>query len=396
MKTKKIFLALSLIVSVGLLTQCEKYGGRGGGGTPEADPDSDRPAWAGGNTDDNIHSKGNDDSGTTRGGDYGDLYQLLRSLYADEVEDLLGSGVPIMLEIAGEYYVQPVGNDGLPLELNEEGELVDATQALEVEFGRLNIVRSPTSVLDQALVEALKVLDPDNGSATITQDFCGRLTSTYLDGAETIVKTIDSPRENMAIYRTIMQDLTDERLAFLNNTAEGEDPLDPLMVAASCFAGGSDKTGTVDLDEVVYINGFMNCTGNNPILNEWEFDFNQDNKYYYNFEEPVIYGDPYEYDREATYGNRYIQFLVWNDEYFPDDENGNSGGPVFSILNIMEGLDTWHGIGEKPEFTYEWGVASNTSVEGFAMAVDDAVQVLDFVHGDSNVRFMPDYTPQSD
>ena len=295
-----------------------------------------------------------------------------------------------MFEIAGEYYVQPVGNDGLPLELNEEGELVDATQALEVEFGRLNIVRSPTSVLDQAMVEALKVLDPDNGSATITQDFCGRLTSTYLDGAETIVKTIDSPRENMAIYRTIMQDLTDGRLAFLNYTAEDEDPLDPLAVAASCFAAGSDKTGTVDLDEVVYINGFMNCVGNAPILNDHE------NKYYYNFEAPGAGQGQFQHSR-GVYEDRYIQFLVWDNVYYPYVD-GVSVGPIFNIKDVFEtgaldfnGQTGYHGTGPRPEFTYKAAAFVPTGVQGFAIAVDDAVQVLDYVHGDSNIEFLPGY-----
>lgn len=383
MKTKKIFLALSLLVSVGLLTQCEKYGDRGGGGTP--DDDSDRPEWAGGNTDDNIHSKGNDDSGTTRGGDYGDLYVLFR--------DLDNSGVPELVEIDGEYYVQPLDVDGYIVERysaenteDEElwGELIDPTAVIEVDFGRLNIVRSPTSVLDQAYEEALKVLDPDNADlhpVTISLDFCGRLTSHYFneDLGEYVDKTIDSPRENMAIYRTIMQGLDpDDMPSYLAG-------LNPLSVAASCFAAGSDKTGTVDVDEMIYINGFMNCYGNSPIINEDELDFEGNPKQYYNFHAPL-----FEYNREETYNNRYIQFNVWDGVYDPGNPDN-----IFSIWEVFEytGFD-WKGIGDRPQFTYVWGGdLGNTSVEGFAMAVDDAVQVLDFVHGDSNIEFVPGYTP---
>ena len=195
MKNKRILYLLCLILSAGLMTQCEKYGSHGG--PKEPDEDSDRPEWAGGNTDANDHIKGNDDSGTTRGGDYGDLYILLR----DEV-----NGVPEPTVINNESYVQPIDVDGNLIPLTVEGEVEEDYLYLvqEVDFGRLNIVRSPTTVLDQAYAEALKVLNATG--AVISLDFCGRLISTYPDqvSGESIVKTIDSPRENMAIYRAIM------------------------------------------------------------------------------------------------------------------------------------------------------------------------------------------------
>jgi len=41
-------------------------------------------------------------------------------------------------------------------------------------------------------------------------------------------------------------------------------------------------------------------------------------------------------------------------------------------------------------FMYRWGLDDYlTHVDGFAAAVDDAVQVLEFVHGDSNIEFLP-------
>lgn len=379
MKTKPFFLLLSCLLTLGLLTQCERYGQNFL--DPLVDEDSDRPEWAGGNTDLNDHINRNEDSGTTRGGDYGDLYVLKRDI----------NGVPEMIQIGEEYYVQPIDENGNELELDEEGELVDPTLAQEVDFGRLNIVRSPESVLSDAFEEAMKVLTAPG--ASITLDFCGRLTSTYPDPltGEIIVKTIDSPREDMSIYRYIMRymfrsiDGEPNRLAFL-----GEEPynFDPLMIAASCFAAGSDKTGTVDIDEVVYINGFMDCIGLNPILNEHEYDFNYDNKYYFNFGD--CYQDEqymFQYRRSDAYADRYIQFLVWDNTYYPIDENGDSEGPVFSVLEVMEGL-----VDGQSKFTYQWGTQDyETHVRGFAIAIDDAVQVLDFVHGDSNIRFLPDY-----
>lgn len=335
--------------------------------TTSEDEDSDRPEWAGGNTDANIHSKGNDDSGVPRGVDYGDLYQLLRT----------DNGVPVMWQepTTLEWYVQPVDINGNPLDLNAEGELEDPSLATEVEFGRLNIVRSPQSVLDQALNEAMKVLAAPG--AQISLDFCGRLTSTYPDPvtSEIIVKTIDSPRENMALYQYIMKHMFENtaennynnRLGFL-----GEPPynFDPLTIAASCFAAGSDKTGTVDIDEVVYINGFIECEGLNPILNEHE------NKYYYNFSEPMLGNAQFQYSR-GVYEDRYLRIVTLNG-------NGTYTEDIKSVKEAMEDAGL---------FTHVWGEVDETKVSGFALAVDDAVQVLDYVHGDSNIEFLPDYIP---
>lgn len=349
--------------------QCERYGNN----VLSGDDDSDAPEWAGGNTDSNPHINKNDGSGTTRGGDYGDLYVLLRS----------DNGVPEMTQIGSEWFVQPVDENGLPLELNAEGELVDPEAATEVEFGRLNIVRSPPSVLDQAFEEAMAVID---AADLITLDFCGRLTA-WNGGV--ITKTIDSPRENMALYRYLMRYMFEDteennynnRLGFL-----GEPPynFDPLMVAASCLAAGSDKTGFITIDEVVYINGFIDCIGLNPILNEHEYDFNYDYKYYFNFGDCDGEGMEFQYNRQNTYQNRYMQFQVWENTYYPVDEFGNCNGPIFPIDYYFE----LNGM-----YTYRWGDMPANRVSGFALAADDAVQVLDFIHGDSNIRFLPGFTP---
>jgi len=341
--------------------------------TLSEDEDSDRPDWAGGLTDENPHIRGNETSGTTRGGDYGDLYQLLRD----------PNGVPEMVEVvlnSGEYFVQPIAYDSegnvVELDLNEEGEVIDTNyEPIEVEFGRLNIVRSPQSVLDQAFDESMKVLAAPG--AVLSLDFCGRLTSTYPDpvSGETIVKTIDSPRENMALYQYIMKHMFENtaennynnRLGFLG---EVPNSFDPLTIAASCFAAGSDKTGTVDIDEVVYIDGFIDCTGLNPILNLHE------NKYYYNFSEPMLGGAQFQYSR-GVYADRYLKIVTLNGD-------GTYNEEIKSVKAAMEDAGL---------FTYMWGKVDATRVSGFALAVDDAVQVLDYVHGDSNIEFLPDYVP---
>jgi hypothetical protein len=331
------------------------YGSKSGGmGVP--DSDSDRPEWAGGKTDQNPHKKGNDESGTTRGGDYGDLYQLLR----DE------NGVPEMIQIGLEYFVQPIGADGSPLELDAEGELVDPLLAISVEFGRLNIVRSPQSVLDQAMGEALKVI---NTGEKFSVDFCGRLTIwNTVEGALSITKTIDSPRESMAIYQEIMNNGFNNKLTKLLGTG-----IDPFMLAASSFAAGSDKTGTVDVDEVVYINGFIDCVGCDPIDNDYEYDFGGAIKQYFNFGNLSGGNNPFTYNRVTTYNDRLLKILVLN-------PNGTYSYETVSVLQAME---------DRGLFRYRWMGTPLTHVDGFAATVDDAVQVLEFVHDDTNIEFLP-------
>ena len=330
----------------------------------DSDDDSDRPPWAGGNNSENPHSKGNTDTGVPKGMDYGDLYMLPR----DE------NGVP---ELTEDNFVQPVDVYGDPLPLNDEGELINPELATEVEFGRLNIVRAPQSVLDAGLMEALKPLT--EVGAVISVDFCGRLTSTYTDPvtSETIVKTIDSPRENLAIYQYIMQNLFEGNgnlLRFLHPE------FDPLEIAASCYAAGSDKTDIIDIDELVYINGFLDAFGLNPIINTGEVDARGNDKKYFDFGD---YG--FFYDREATFGDRFIQFAVWDGTFY------GSNGPIFSIFEYMTGgmdvTDTY----SSPSFQFTYSdTYPNDFVAGFAKAADDALQVLDLVHGDSNITPVPD------
>jgi len=382
MKNKKFIFIAGLLFVLGSFIQCERSEVLRG---PGVDDDSDRPEWAGGNTDANEHNKQGD--GGTNGGntvDYGDLYVLLRD----------ADGVPEMRKIdvfdeeglpdGSIYVVQPVDVNGETVELDGEGGVVDPTQAIPVDFGRLNIVRSPQSVLDQALGEALKVI---NAGVAFSLDFCGRLSIWNYDevvdsetfGELIVTKTIDSPRENMAIYQEIMNNGFENdllKLKLWNELSLEAYDIDPFTLAASCFAAGSDKTGTVNIDEVVYINGFMGNYGCDPLINVNEEDkYNDwDWKHYWNYGDCdcQLDGDqPFTYNRNV-YQNREIKILSIN----PDGTWTQVVEKVFDALTDR-GLFTYKNVGDLER------------VDGFAAAVDDAVQVLEFIHGDSNIEFLP-------
>jgi len=180
----------------------------------------------------------------------------------------------------------------------------------------------------------------------------------------------------MALYQEIMNNGFESNLTKLklwNELSSPADYIDPYKLAASCFAAGSDKTGTVNIDEVVYINGFINCLGCNPIPNENEYDRNNDYKWYFNFGDCDCHS-MFQYNRDA-YKDRDLKILQLNAD----------GTYEYVYKTVWEAMDD-NGL-----FMYRWGDAENlTHVDGFAAAIDDAVQVLEYVHGNTNIEFLPD------
>jgi hypothetical protein len=161
----------------------------------DGDDDSDRPDWAGGDKDANPHrGDGNAGGDSKKGGDYGDIWIVLRD----------DTGLPI-LDANGN--LQPCGDVECTTEnliaLTVDGELPPGATPIEVEFGRLNIARSPDSVLEHSLVEALSKLDGLTWDVDVKVDEAGRLT---IGDA-----TIDSPLENLAIYEAKVTSPTPSR-----------------------------------------------------------------------------------------------------------------------------------------------------------------------------------------
>jgi len=403
MKKLSIFLLCVAVLVMFLGLNCAKYpsgpdksqnqsalqgnghGGPGGNGhdhdpsgDDEGDEDSDRPPWAG-DPSQNPNIGRNPNSGVTKGGMYGDLYILYRDdngePYLDEEGRVLviafvssgynEDGEPILVYDSEGFPIQYAeeGEEGFTLEYTVEDDLIipDGVAPAGVDFGRINLVRSPPQILASALAEAGKTLTASN-VISITQDFCGRLMAIYEevdDEGDNLTNTIDSPRENMAIYKDIMLGGTVAGwLAphFASGALQGN-----LMdVAASCFAAGGDKTGTVIIDEIVYVNTFLGVNATTgPGIVESYFDFSG-----------------YDYNR-AVYDDRYIIMKLVDGSY---DENREP-------ITINEAAGDGH-FG----YTGKWNQDPNWSgIRGFRTAADDAVQVLEFVHGDSNIEYVWNY-----
>lgn len=302
----------------------------------EPSEDSDRPVWAGvkgGKSGGGGKPAG---AGVKKGDLFGDMVVILRD----------ANGVPILttdglVQVIAYYY--PEGSTSLvPLKdasgnlviipYNAEGDLLPTVTVggvtydvfgAEVELGRLSVGRAPTKVLDHALKEALAKL---TSATTISLDATGRLT---VDGV-----TIDSPLENLALYLDYMKDGS---IAGVTLPA-GFNP-------ASLFAAAADKTGTISVDTIVYMNSILGI--NNLAANQY-YDFSTTN-----------------YDRYTTWKDATATVLVLKDGVY-----------VPTVVNLYEVVFN----------STNW--VDPTAVGGaddFAAAANDYLQVIEFVH-DNAVR----------
>jgi len=323
-----------------------------------ADDDSDRPDWAGKDSSGETPGNQNPNPGEIMGDDYGDLWVVLRDGNGEPIPDANGC-------------LQPVAADGTVLAMVViEGscELLEADAELvqEVEFGRMSVVRSPDFVLASSLEEAMNTI---NSAKAITLDAGGRLLLTRdveIDGVLTeIVKAIDSPLENIALYQQIMlngflpglvHDAT-----FLGNMAylqcaDGPGNADPpaetlepndFNQAAAFFAAAADKTGTISLDMIVNVNGWLGLNGDDNGPAEY-FDFNG-----------------YGHNAQLRYAGISPTLLTG-----PVDQG--DGLDWFFIApriilneNLFNTPPSWYAAGGATEFT---------------RAADDALQVIEFIH----------------
>ena len=358
---------------------------------------AERPLGAGNGGGGGGSGSGDDVSETT---DYGDLIIL----YRDE------DGVPIPSDV--EPVVDPetgaTVDGGLcwqPIAFNVEDELLCPAECVvtttdpftvsvnqykcgvttgcanctqEVDFGRVNEARTPASVFEAQLEDV--VIKLANADCT-TLDPAGRMVaSTAVYNAVTLESvstssTIDSPLQNLAIYRQLMLE------GFLGDVA---DPItlpasaSVLDTAARGLGVASDKGGEVNVDMVAYLNSLMGLDNVPTIL---------DPKLCETYREEVqgviqlvekCYLDyaAYGYDRTTNFGALPAPAYVPGTPETPIDgwfeylAVYDLGVPSFEILQgpILQPV-----FGDDPGFTFG-------NIGGFAQAADDTRAVINFMH----------------
>jgi hypothetical protein len=308
------------------------------GPSEEADEDSDRPQWAGGNPELNPHAgagTGNPSSGTTKGDIYGDLVVLVRDLATGE-PTVAGTSIdPETGEEITEYYVC--------LDANCEtyvstvlGEIPEGVTAIAVDFGRSSVARAPESVTDHALEEALsKLEDADE----VALDLSGRIVYS-IDG---VWYTIDSPLENLALYTDLTTGLASDATSATEAALEAFG-LATLDMAASLLAGVADKTGDISLDYLVNENVISGVV------------------------DPGVYYDYSTFEYSRTYPTDYTYWV-----------SIDGALPVTATLDINVYLAAVNG--ELPN--------AEDYAALFAAASDDALEVIELAHTQIYTELLP-------
>jgi hypothetical protein len=402
---------------------------------------------------------GNGPGGPGGGGDipdtgelFGDLYVILRDVNGVPILDGNGCIQPIS-SITGSVTIETI--DGpltieayvdepftLAFYTDTAGDLVECELTEEmanwvqtVDFGRLNLGRSPESVIAHALDEAINKM---NVATAMKLDAAGRLVLTLPDEENEglfVDKTIDAPAENLALYIKLMQDghwitvnvepivkggppegkgppegdgpsaeprpvlnesaaalLTDLGFANLGDETKTTADLDSphLTLAASLLAAAADKTGSITLDKVVYINSIYGINQLGSLPGEVE------GKTYFNF-------GAYSYDRGATYAYRGSEECIafgtsWVWVLQPELDADGVEVPDHFVTTCMDllgyevahdpAVNSVHFTDMVEEYTMATDADGNpitgfdfiNNVRAFTQAADDALQVIEYIH----------------
>ncbi len=119
---------------------------------------------------------------------------------------------------------------------------------LEVELGRLNMGRVPTLVLARALDEAALRYDPETMSTFYGLD--AESAATLLESDYANVVRLDSPQQNLALYRDVMMDFPQPLLS-------GLQPASQLDLAAIYLGSAADKAIPITEESVIAINRIL-------------------------------------------------------------------------------------------------------------------------------------------
>lgn len=304
----------------------------------EDDSDSDRPEWSGGNTDANPHSgEGNPQPGDMKGDEYGDLWVYVRDpLTGLPTEEPCDAGTCYTVVICADDACTTT--DTYSISTDPEAELPAGVTPLEVDLGRLNLGRSPTSVIEHAEEEAITKITADG--AVLDLDPAGRI---MVDP----VTTIDSPLENLALYIAIMTGDT-EVLAAVQPLLEDKD-MTSLELAAALLGGAADKTGEITTDVVFYSNIIYDLVPENA--------------------EYVDYSSMTTYDRSIYDTN-------WVYNYYVTDENGVTTVEIATV-NLKDYLEA------------DGEALPDGGISLFTVAADDAVQVIEVIHNEVHDAILP-------
>ena len=327
-----------------------------------------------------VPGKPTDGGGGGAAPDFGDLIKLYRNdsgvpyLTADSCQQ------PLPSDTCPEECVLVDGVDGgvpvvggeMVLPVNSETCAVTSactTCTEEVDFGRVNVARTSDAVFDAQLADVVINLATADCR---TLDPAGRLVATRVeDDLSVLWSTIDSPLQNLAIYRQLI--LTGTIGAPL---PQGAGTLD---TAARSLGAAFDKSGEVNVDLVAYLNfilGLSDPATSTTLDPKICVDVKEEVQGTVQLVEKCFldYG-AYGYNRATNFGG------LPSPAYIPE------GGPMdgyFEYLSLVPATDPplfeiVQGPITTAVFQNEPGEIGG-NIGGFAQASDDTRAVIRFMH----------------
>jgi len=249
-----------------------------------------------------------------------------------------------------------------------------ATYTEEVDFGRINQARSPVTVFESQLEDVVVKLAT---AYSTSLDPAGRMVAStcgvdeVTDGNILVPSTIDSPLQNLAIYRQLM--LTGTIGPALPEGAGA------VETAARGLGVASDKGGEVNVDMVAYLNQVMGLTdpATSTILPKLSETYREEvqgviqpvTKYFLDYS-----ANGYAYNRAENFGA------------LPSTGHIGNGQGEFEYLSVVVPETTpplfeiVRGpiMGAVPFTDVPGSAASN--IGAFAQAADDTRAVINFMH----------------
>lgn len=304
-------------------------------------------------------------AGSKKGELYGDQYVLLRDV---DPTDGGGSGEPVLDE-NGQLIL--VGSNGslIYFEANAEGEYEIPAASLpyvqEVELERANVARAPDKVMEKSLAAAMEKIEV---ASVVDVDPAGRI---VCDGT-----TIDSPLENLALYTYLMtaggQSSWPDVVEFWPEEFQalvGDNLLDPDWDPSSLLGAAFSKSLPVTLDAVLYQNTTLGVNEVTQAGGQTQID-------YFSFSSAT--GETYQYDRVAQYENIWLQWYEDTDGD-PSTLERVEATVLEAVFANAQWMDQYIQASADPT-VYETVDASQSGVNDFAQAVDDARAVINFMH----------------
>lgn len=244
---------------------------------------------------------------------------------------------------------------------------------METDFGRTNVIRSSPDVFDAQMEEVIRNLQLSQCVPTL--DPAGRPVYYYenaLEDGEYIDYAVDSPLQNLAIYRQL----------FLDDSFNDVIPQDqdPALTAARAIGAAVDKSGEVDVDMIQYGSRIFGLVDAETTLFPGRHCIwyrTEDLGALVNAEECFIDFSSFEYNRADNFGE--VDGALPLPKYIPAGDSPSDGW--FEYLELDSDEPTFAiGQGNILEKVFDGVEIFKTNIEAFMYAADDTRAVINYMH----------------